>query len=132
MGLLVISLFLLDPQPGPYVSLYKDDAVTFQIRREPITPHAENVYTVRLRWLWAQPRPWKSHEEAATIINADLDCNRQRVREISVLHRDRDGKYFDEEKKDPKTETWKTFPPGSATAAALKLACRLIPEIRSR
>ena len=130
MKLLAASLLLLAVAPGPYVSLYKDDSVTFQIRRDPILPHPDGTCTVRLRWLWARPQTWKGHEEAATIINADLDCGKVRVREISVIHRDADGKYFDEENKDPKTAKWKAFPPGSATESALKLACKLIPEIQ--
>lgn len=114
-------------QEGPYVTVYRDDAVAFQVRRDRIKSQGDEVYLVWLRWLWAEPRTWKSDHETATIRIAGLDCAGLRVREYGALHKNRDGVIFDaEEWEDP---PWKALPSGSGAEAAIARVCDFIPQL---
>ena len=117
-----------EPPPGPYVTIYHDDAVAFQFRRDRIRETGPGVYNVWLRWLWAQPRRWKSEDETARLILADIDCSCARVRELVTLHKDRTLNIYDvEEMPDP---TWKTFDPKSGAGTAISRLCEFIPQVQ--
>jgi hypothetical protein len=116
-------------EPGPYVNVYHDDAVAFQVRRDRITVLGEGLYKVWLRWLWAEPKPWKSGVETATVIFSDLDCARLCIRELAVLHKDRDGKIFDEEERSPEESPWKSFGPQTGAGLAIAKLCKFVPEL---
>jgi len=116
-------------KPGPYITVYHDEATSFQMRRDRITLLGEGLYKVWLRWLWAEPRPWKSGVETATMIVAELDCKRLQVRETMIMHKDRAGTLFDIEEKAPEEQRWKSFPTESGAAGAIARVCQLVPEL---
>lgn len=71
--LAVPALAARDPKPAvadPYVTVSRDDAVAFQLRRDRITNLPDQVTRVWLRWLWAKPQPWQGQAETARIIVA--------------------------------------------------------------
>ncbi|HJQ35750.1 MAG TPA: hypothetical protein VKB93_01295 [Thermoanaerobaculia bacterium] len=117
--------------PGPYVTVYRDKAVAFQFRRDRITPRpdAEGTYLVWLRWLWAEPRPWKTDKETVRGAVADLDCKKLRVRELAVLHKNRTGTIYDSEQFEPEQQKWQSFDAKSGAGAALKRVCEFIPQL---
>jgi hypothetical protein len=115
--------------PMPYVTVYHDDATSFQVRRDPITRLSVGIYKVWLRWLWAVPRPMKSGVESATMIVAEVDCNTARVRETKVLHKDHGGTIFEVEETKPEDMRWRSFPEDSGAGSALRQVCRIIPEL---
>ena len=117
------------PPPGPYVTVYHDDAVAFQVRRDRITPLAEGTYNVWLRWLWAEALPWKGDAEVARVIVSDIDCKGFRVRERKVLHKNREGKVYDTEEIPEEETRWKTFDPKSGAAAAMARLCEFVPQL---
>jgi hypothetical protein len=118
--------------PGPYVTVYRDRSVAFQVRRDRIKRDGEQVYNVWLRWLWAKPRPHKGQSEAARVIVADVDCRSLKVRELAVLHKDRNGKIFDaEEVSAPDAAPWKSFEPRTGAAAAIERLCEFLPKLSS-
>jgi hypothetical protein len=127
-ALALVPFLLAPPKPKPYVSVYHDDAVTFQFRKDRIKPLGDGRYTVWLRWLWAKPRPLKGREEWATVIIAIVDCNRMQVQEQGVLHKDREAQIIDAEETLDKSP-WKTFAAGSGAEASLRKVCNLIPEM---
>ena len=114
---------------GPYITVYHDDATSFQMRRDRIILLGEGLYKVWLRWLWAEPRPWKSGVETATMIVTELDCKRLQVRETMIMHKDRAGTLFDVDERAPKEQRWKSFRPDSGAAAAIARVCELVPEL---
>ena len=125
----MIAPLLLLLAAGPYVNVYHDDAVTFQVRRDRIHLRDDGRYTVWLRWLWAEPREWKSDREAARVAVADLDCAQKRVRELAVLHKNRDGEIFDVEEPPPEETQWKSFAPDSGAAATMGRLCEFVIEL---
>jgi len=145
MRILVIGILVLIPlvlraappekspprsgEPGPYITVYHDEATSFQMRRDRIILLGEGLYKVWLRWLWAQPRPWKSGVETATMIVTELDCKRLQVRETMIMHKDRAGTLFDIEEKAPEQQRWKSFSAESGAAAAIARVCQLVPDL---
>ena len=117
------------PKPGPYITVYHDDAVAFQFRRDRIKQRPDGTYMVWLRWLWAEPRTWKADKETARVAVADLDCTQLRVRELAVLHKNREGTIYDREEFEPEKTEWKSFDAKSGATAALKRVCEFIPEL---
>ena len=128
---LALSVLAGDAAPaGPFVTVYRDDAVAFQVRRDRIQALGADVYRLWLRWLWAEPQPWKNQEETTRIAVAHVDCAQIRVRELSVLHRDRSGKVFDvEEVASPEDAPWKAFEAGTGAAAAIQRLCEFVPKL---
>jgi len=116
------------PKPTPYVNVYHDDAVAFQVRHDRITVLPDGTYTVWLRWLWAEPRRWKSDAEIARIIVANVDCKTIRVREMAVLHKNREGKIFDSEEEADKAP-WKSFDAKSGAHSAMTRLCEFLPKL---
>lgn len=110
----------------PYVTVYRDDAVAFQVRRDRITQR-DGIYTVWLRWLWAEPRRWKSQDETARVAIANVDCARLRVRELGILHKDRDAKIIEAE--EPEHPPWQSFEEDSGAAATMKRLCEFLPKL---
>ncbi len=118
------------PQAGPYVTVYRDSATAFQVRRDRIKTLDGGIFQVRLRWLWAKPRPWKGQDEVALVMDALLDCRNQRLRELDRMHKNRKGDLYDIE--EPGTEPdWKEFEKTPGAAAALQRLCDFIPELLS-
>lgn len=117
------------PKAGPYVTVYRDKAVAFQFRRDRIKPVAKDTYTVWLRWLYAAPQAWKSDNETVRGAVADLDCTKLRVRELAVLHKNREGRIYDSEQFEPDQAKWKSFDAKSGAGAALKRVCEFIPKL---
>ena len=119
-----------DGKPGPYVNIYNDNAVTFQVRRDRIKITGEKAYRVWLRWLWAEPQKWKADEETATVRLVDLDCKSDlRVRELAILHKNRKGEIFDTEELDPEKASWKVLPRDSGAGAAMARVCEFLPQL---
>ena len=118
------------PKPGPFVTVYRDDTLAFQIRRDRIKPIGEGIYTVWLRWLWAEPQPWKSELETSRVIVANVDCTRLRVRELGILHKDRSGKVIESEEWSPEDAPWRTFERESGAAKTVAQVCELIPQLQ--
>ena len=116
-------------KPGPFVTVYRDDSVAFQVRRDRITTLGDGSYKVWLRWLWAEPQPWKSGSEASRIVVADIDCTNLRVRELASLHKDRTGKLFDVEETAPADAPWKSFAAGTGAASTMTRLCEFVPEL---
>ena len=118
--------------PAPYVTVYRDPSVAFQVRRDRIRRYPEQVYSVWLRWLWAKPQPHKGESETARIVIGHVDCGRRRVRELAVLHKDQNGKIFDaEEVSTPDAAPWRSFETGTGAAAAVERLCEFLPELSS-
>lgn len=111
----------------PYVNIYHDDAVTFQVRRDLIKTVAEDQYKVWLRWLWAEPRAWKSGMETARVAFSDLDCKDLRTRELAVIHKDAQGQVLEAEEF-PDAQ-WRSYDPDSGAAAAMRRLCEFVPEL---
>ena len=120
------------PPPGPFVTVYRDDAVAFQVRRDRITLLKDGTWKVWLRWLYAEPQPWKSSAETSRIVVADVDCKQLRVRELAVLHRDREGKLFDVEEFPEEQWKWRSFEESSGAAATMTRLCEFLPELLER
>ncbi|HEX2123199.1 MAG TPA: hypothetical protein VHL59_16325 [Thermoanaerobaculia bacterium] len=118
-----------EAKPGPYVNVYHDDAVLFQMRRDRITSSGDELYRVWLRWLWAEPRPWKSDQETATVRFVDLDCNELRVRDLAVLHKNRKGEIFDAEEFEPEKSPWQSLQRESGAGAAMARVCEFAPKL---
>ncbi len=118
-----------EAKPGPYVNVYHDDTVLFQIRRDRITSTGDKIYRVWLRWLWAEPRPWKSDQETAMVRFVDLDCNELRVRDLAVLHKNRKGEIFDAEEFEPETSPWQSLKRESGAGAAMAKVCEFAPKL---
>lgn len=116
-------------KPGPYITVYHDDATSFQVRSNRIVLLGEGHYIVWLRWLWANPFPWKSRIETARMIVAEIDCRRLQVRETMVMHKDREGNLFDIDERELGDSPWKALPKDSGAAAALGRVCELVPEL---
>ncbi|MGH9456680.1 MAG: hypothetical protein ACRD2J_03460 [Thermoanaerobaculia bacterium] len=114
---------------GPYVTVYHDDVLAFQVRRDRIARLEGDAYRVWLRWLWAEPRTWKTQDEAARVLFADVACEPLRIRDLAILHKNRDGEIFDAEEMSPESSPWKTFEEGSGAAAAMKRLCEFLPEL---
>jgi hypothetical protein len=131
---LAISVCARDASPaGPYVTVYRDDAVAFQVRRDRIKSLGDDVHHLWLRWLWAQPQPWKNQQETARVIVAHVDCAHNRVRELATLHKDQSGKIFDvEEVTSAEEAPWKSFEPGTGAAAAIQRLCEFVPKLAER
>lgn len=116
--------------PGPFVTVYRDDAVAFQVRRDRIQALGPDVYRLWLRWLWAVTQPWKNQEETARTAIVHVDCAQIRVRELGVLHEDRSGKVFDvEEVAALEDAPWKGFEAGTGAAAAIQRLCEFVPTL---
>lgn len=116
--------------PTPYVTVYRDEATSFQVRRDRIRTVDQQVYQLWLRWLWARPQRWKDRDEVSRVVVAHVDCARLRVRELATLHRDASGKLFDvEEVTSPEDAPWKSFAPGTGAAAAITRLCEWVPEL---
>ena len=116
-----------DPPPGPYITVYHDDAVAFQFRRDRIHTIGERTYNVWLRWLWAEVRSWKGQDETARVVVAEVDCDCLRVRELIALHKDRTGFIFDVE--EMPDAPWRTLDANSGAGAAIARTCKFIPEV---
>ena len=129
MNALAFAVLLAATGPGPYVNVYHDDAVAFQVRRDRIKVEGEGQYRVWLRWLWAEPRPWKTDHETARVVVADVDCMKRRVRELAVLHKNREGKVYDSEELAEGQWEWKSFDPQSGAAGAINRLCEFLPEL---
>lgn len=130
-----LAILLLAPyiaaqeKPGPYVTVYRDDTLAFQMRHDRIKPIGEGLYSVWLRWLWAEPQPWKSDLETTRVIVAHVDCTRLRVRELGSLHKNREGKLFDSEERSPEEAPWRTFERDTGAARAIAQLCEFIPQL---
>lgn len=116
-------------KPGPYVNVYHDDAVLFQIRRDRITVTGDKMYRVWLRWLWAEPRPWKSDDEAALVRMVDLDCNALRVRDLAALHKNRRNEIYDREEWEPETSPWTWLKRDSGAGVTMARVCEFVPRL---
>ena len=117
-------------KPGPYIVVYHDDRVAFQMRRDRIERAGEAKYVVWLRWLYAKGRPWKSDREVARTAVTEIDCTRLRVRELAVLHRNAAGKVFDvEEPPDHNTVPWRQLDRKSGAASAIAQVCEFVPQL---
>ena len=117
------------PKPGPYIGVYHDDHVAFQMRRDRIRRTGEAKYVVWLRWLFAEGQPWKSDRETTRLAITELDCTRLRVRELGVLHKNAAGKVFDVEEPDPDKVPWKEIDRKSGAASALAQVCEFVPQL---
>ena len=127
---LVFFLAAVTPKtPAPYVTVYHDDAVSFQVRRDRIKRRGPDTYMVWIRWLWAEPRPWKGDQEAARVVIADVDCKHRQVRELGVEHKNAAGKVFDAEDIAPENQSWKSFDRGSGAYAAVGRLCEFLPQM---
>jgi hypothetical protein len=132
MNALLFALMLTigDPQPpGPYVNVYHDDHVAFQVRRDHIILLGEQTYKVWLRWLFATPEQWKGDYEVARVVVADLDCRDLSLREQRTIHRNREGQIYHREETPPERQTWRKFDPKSGSGAALARVCEFLPEL---
>jgi hypothetical protein len=118
-----------EAKPGPYVNVYHDDTVLFQMRRDRITSTGDRMYRVWLRWLWAEPRPWKSDQETATVRFVDLDCRELRVRDLAVLHKNAKAEIFDAEEFEPESSPWTTLKRDSGAGAAMAKVCEFAPKL---
>lgn len=114
--------------PGPYVAVYHDDSLTFQVRRDRIRTLDGGDFMVRVRWLWAQPRAWNGTVEIARIMDLELDCGGRRLRELATMHKNRDGEIFDVE--EPMDQApWISFPPESGAAKTFERLCEFVPRL---
>jgi hypothetical protein len=117
-------------KPGPYIVVYHDDRVAFQMRRDRIERKGEAKYVVWLRWLYAKGQPWKSDTEVARTAVTEIDCTRLRVRELGVLHRNAAGKVFDvEEADDHDSVPWRQLDRKSGAASAIAQVCEFVPQL---
>jgi len=117
------------PKPGPYVGVYHDDHVSFQMRRDRIKRTGEAKYIVWLRWLYAEAQPWKSDAEVARVAVTEIDCTRLRVRELGVMHKNAAGKLFDIEEPEPATVPWRELDRKSGAASAIAQVCEFVPQL---
>ncbi|HUP58941.1 MAG TPA: erythromycin esterase family protein [Thermoanaerobaculia bacterium] len=118
-----------EPPPAPWVNVYHDDSVAFQVRRTRILTLDDGRYRVWLRWLFAAPRPWKSGEELSMVMNVDLDCRERRLRELVTVHKNRAGEIFDREERRPEDAPWKSFGANTGAASALDRVCEFVPRL---
>ena len=125
---LAVAASAQEPPPGPYITVYHDDAVAFQFRRDRIHETEPGVYNVWLRWLWAQPRRWKAEDETARLILVDVDCNCALVRELVTLHKDRALNIYDTEK--TVAPSWKSFDAKSGAGMAIARLCEFLPQVQ--
>ena len=116
-------------KPGPYINVYHDKQVAFQMRRDRIERKGEAKYIVWLRWLYAKGQPWKSDTEVARTAVTEVDCTRLRVRELGVLHRNAAGKVFDVEEPDHDTVPWRQLDRKSGAASAIAQVCEFVPQL---
>ena len=115
---------------GPFVTVYHDDAVALQVRRDRIKHLGHGVYDVWLRWLWAEPQPWKNQEEASRVVVARVDCAELRVRELGNVHIDRNGKVIDADEVSSLEEApWKSFERGTGAGATIERLCEFVPKL---
>jgi hypothetical protein len=116
-------------KPGPWVNVYHDDRVTFQVRGTRIITVERGVYRAWLRWLFAAPQRWKSGEAMSMVMLADVDCNQRRLRELAKVHKNRAGEIFDREEHEPEDAPWKSFDANSGAASAIGRVCEFIPRL---
>jgi len=116
-------------KPGPYIVVYHDDRVAFQMRRDRIERKGEAKYVVWLRWLYAKGQPWKSDVEVARTAVTEVDCTGLRVRELAVLHRNAAGKVFDVEESDHDSVPWRQLDRKSGAASAIAQVCEFVPQL---
>jgi erythromycin esterase len=126
---LLLLLLASEPTDGPYVTVYRDDHVAFQMRRDRVMELGNRQYRVWLRWLWAEPRRWQSDLETATVRFVDLDCNALRVRDLAVLHKNAKGEIYDSEELEPERSEWKSAARDSGAGAALAKVCECAPQL---
>jgi len=128
---LLVAVFILAAQrtPAPYVSVYHDDAVTFQVRRDRVREKEPGLYQVWLRWLWRTPQPLKSDFETMRVAIADVDCKQRRVREYGVIHKNKDSQVIASE--DTLDSDWRSFDRDSGAAATIGRLCQFLPQLKA-
>ena len=117
------------PTPAPYVTVYRDEAVSFQVRRDKLTVLGENAYRVWLRWLWAEPRAAESRVEISALSFSEVDCAGLRVRDLATMKKAADGGIFDVVEIQPEEARWRSFGSESGATAAMRRLCTFLPEL---
>lgn len=129
MRVAALLLLLQTAQPGPYVTIYHDDAVMLQLRRDRIKTISGDTYRIWLRWLWAKPQRFKSDVEVATVRVVDLDCKGLRVRELAVMHKNAEGKFYNVEEFNEQDAKWTVMKRDSGAGKAMEKACEFVPQL---
>lgn len=119
------------PTPGPYVTVYRDDAVAFQVRHDRIRVTEEGTVVVWVRWLWAEPIPSDGNEELARLMVLELDCAEGRLRELALMRKNRAGEIFESLEHDRDDAQWIVFDPETGAEKTFERLCEFVEDLRS-
>lgn len=129
LALLASACASVPARTEPYVTVYRDDAVSFQVRRDRITALGGESYRLWLRWLWAKQRWSAGRVETALHTVSEVDCAAMRVRDLAVMKKDANGQFFEVVERPPEEAAWRAFGAESGAAAAMHRLCEFVPEL---
>lgn len=129
LALLASSCAAVPLKTEPYVTVYRDDSVSFQVRRDRIAALGGESYRLWLRWLWAKQRWSAGRVETALHTVSEVDCAAMRVRDLAVMKKDPHGQFFDVVERPPEEAPWRAFGAETGAAAAMRRLCEFVPEL---